>query len=67
MQQQVDKLYENLGLTAMSLTSFGPFSSLEEALAWQEEMRDKVSDCTVLEPIRADNELLPWYGFSYKK
>jgi hypothetical protein len=51
----------------MSLTSFGPFSSLEEALAWQEEMRDKVSDCTVLEPIRADYDLLPWYGFSYLK
>ena len=66
-QEQVDKLYENLGLTAAPLTAVGPFSSRAEALAWQEEMRDKIPGSTVLEPIPADDELVPWYGFFYEK
>ena len=66
-QEQVDKLYENLGLTAASLTAVGPFSTLEEARAWQREMQDKVAGCRVLDPIPADNEHLPWYGFSYEQ
>ena len=66
-QEQVDKLYENLGLTAASLTAVGPFATRDEALAWQQEMRDKVPGCTVLEPIPADEEHLPWYGFFYEK
>ncbi len=44
-QEQVDKLYENLGLTAASLTAVGPFATRDEALAWQQEMRDKVPGC----------------------
>ena len=66
-QEQVDKLYEYLGLTAAPLTAVGPFSSRAEALAWQEEMRDKIPGSTVLEPIPADDEHLPWYGFFYEK
>ena len=66
-QEQVDKLYENLGLTAAPLTAVGPFSSRAEALAWQDEMRDKIPGSTVLEPIPADDEHLPWYGFFYQK
>ena len=66
-QEQVDKLYENLGLTAAPLTAVGPFSSRAAALALQEEMRDKIPGSTVLEPIPADDEHLPWYGFFYEK
>ena len=66
-QEQVDKLYENLGLTAAPLTALGPFFPRAEALAWQQEMRDKIPGSTVLEPIPADDEHLPWYGFFYEK
>ena len=66
-QEQVDKLYENLGLTAAPLTAVGPFSSRAEALAWQDGIRDKIPGSTVLEPIPADDEHLPWYGFFYEK
>ena len=30
-------------------------------------MRDKIPGSTVLEPIPADDEHLPWYGFFYEK
>ena len=64
-QEQVDKLYENLGLTAAPLTAVGPFSSRSEALAWQEEMRDKIPGSTGPEPIPAHPDHLPSYGLFY--
>lgn len=66
-QDKVDKLYESMGLHAASLTAVGPFSSKQEALAWQQDMLDKIADCQVIEPAGPDAKDLLWYGFSFEK
>ncbi len=66
-QDKVDKLYESMGLYAASLTAIGPFVSKEEALAWQQDLTDKITDSKIIEPAGSEDALLPWYGFSFEK
>lgn len=66
-QDKVDKLYENMGLKAASLAAVGPFSSKEEALDWQRDMKLKLEDYKIIEPAGPDAEDVPWYGFSFEK
>ncbi|MDR2548662.1 MAG: hypothetical protein LBD10_00400 [Desulfobulbus sp.] len=66
-QDKVDKLYENLGLRAAPLTAVGPFSSKDEALAWQRSMQKKTDDCQIVDMGAADNPDSPWYGFFFER
>jgi len=66
-QDKVDKLYKNMGLRAASLAAVGPFASKVEALAWQQDMQDKIQDCSVIDPAGPDAQDVPWYGFSFEK
>ena len=66
-QDKVDKLYENLGLHAAPLTAVGPFASKDEALAWQQDMQEKIKNCGIIDPAGAESETAPWYGFSFEK
>ncbi len=66
-QDKVDKLYENMGLHAASLTAVGPFTSKAEALAWQQDLQAKVKDFGIIEPVGPDADDVPWFGFSFEK
>ncbi len=66
-QDKLDKLYENMGLQAASLTAIGPFITKEEALLWQQEMQEKIQDSEIIEPAGPDVDDAPWYGFSFVK
>jgi len=66
-QDKVDKLYENLGLHAAPLTAVGPFSSKDEAVAWQTDMQEKIPGCQVIDPAGPEDSETPWYGFSFEK
>ena len=66
-QDKIEKLYESMGLHAASLSAVGPFASKEEALAWQQDLTDKITGSTIIAPAGPEDELLPWYGFSFEK
>jgi hypothetical protein len=66
-QDKVDKLYENLGLHAAPLTAVGPFASKDEALAWQQDMREKIADSGIVDLSGLEETRGPWYGFSFEK
>lgn len=66
-QDKVDKLYESMGLHAASLTAVGPFTSKEEAMAWQLDLVNKITDCKIIDPAGPEDTNLPWYGFSFEK
>ena len=66
-QDKVDKLYESMGLHAASLTAIGPFAYKEEALSWQQDLTDKITDSKIIDPAGPEDEHLPWYGFSFEK
>lgn len=66
-QDKVDKLYESMGLHAASLTAIGPFASKEEALSWQQDLTDKITDSKIIDPAGPEDAHLPWYGFSFEK
>jgi len=66
-QDKIEKLYESMGLHAASLSAVGPFASKEEALAWQQDLTDRITDSKIIDPAGPENEQLPWYGFSFEK
>lgn len=67
-QDKIQKLYENMGLRAIALSSVGPFPSKAEALAWQKTIREKIGqDHQIIDPDGPDESGKPWYGFSFKK
>jgi len=66
-QEKVDKLYENMGLHAAALTAVGPFPTKEEALCWQQSLREKIGDCQIIELTDPEDNKTPWYGFSFEK
>ena len=66
-QDKIDKLYENMGLHAAPLTAVGPFPTMEEALTWQQGMRQKVENCQIIEMAAPEDGQTPWYGFSFEK
>ena len=66
-QDKVDKLYENLGLRAAPLTAVGPFTTKDEALAWQQNMREKIGNCQIIEMGPSEDGSAPWYGLSFEK
>lgn len=66
-QDKIDKLYQSMGIHAGTLTAVGPFASKEDALFWQQELIEKITDCTVIDPAGPEDEHLPWHGFSFEK
>ncbi len=66
-QDKIEKLYESMGLHAASLSAVGPFASKEEALAWQQDLTEKIADSKIIDPAGPENDDLPWYGFSFEK
>lgn len=66
-QEKVDKLYENMGLQAAALTAVGPFPTKEEALFWQQSLRERIGDCQIVELADPEDSRTPWYGFSFEK
>lgn len=66
-QEKVDKLYENLGIRAASLAAVGPFHTKDEALDWQQTMRQKIGDCQVIEMGNPEDTATPWYGFFFEQ
>lgn len=66
-QDKVEKLFESMGLHAASLSAVGPFASKEEALAWQQDMMNKMADSQIIEFDAPEDPQLPWHGFSFEK
>jgi hypothetical protein len=31
------------------------------------DLLDTMNDCTIIDPATADDESIPWYGFSFEK
>ncbi|MCL2459555.1 MAG: hypothetical protein FWF31_12095 [Desulfobulbus sp.] len=44
-----------MGLRVIPLTAVGPFSSKDEALAWQQSMQQKIGDCRIIEMETTNN------------
>lgn len=66
-QEKVDKLYENLGARAASLAAIGPFPTKDDALDWQQTMRQKIGDCQVIDMGNPEDTATPWYGFFFEQ
>jgi len=66
-QEKVDKLYDNLGVRAASLAAVGPFPTKDDALDWQQTMRQKIGDCQVIEMGNPEDTITPWYGFLFEQ
>lgn len=66
-QEKINKLHQSLGLQAGSLSSVGPFPSRQEALAWQQNMKQRFSECGVISFDEEESAAIPWYGFAFEK
>ena len=66
-QDKINRLHESLGLRAGSLSSVGPFLSKKEALAWQQNMQQRFTECAVISFGEEETAAIPWYGFAFEK
>jgi len=66
-QEKINNFHESLGLRAGSLSSVGPFLSKKEALAWQQNMQQKFTECGVISFDEEESVAIPWYGFAFEK
>ncbi|MBV5316491.1 MAG: hypothetical protein JZU50_01665 [Desulfobulbaceae bacterium] len=66
-QEKINNIHESLGIRAGSLCSVGPFLSRKAALAWQQNMQQKFTECAVISFGEEETAAIPWYGFAFEK